>query len=65
MGERPAIVSFDRLYAIYDCPEFVMRRGADVVIPFSKIFASSREEMRCDLFDEHRVIRCEHCGSET
>jgi hypothetical protein len=65
MRERPAIVSLDRLYAIYACPEFVMRRGADVVTPFSKIFASSREEMRCDLFDEHRVIRCKHCGSET
>ncbi len=65
LGERPLGVSLDGLYATFPCSEFFSRRGTMPIKPHTKRESQTREEMRCDVFDEHQVIRCQHCGSET
>lgn len=65
LGERPLAMSFDALYATKDNAEFLIRRGTQPIKPHTKRESAEREEMRCDVFDEHQVIRCPACGSET
>jgi hypothetical protein len=65
LGARPLAMSFDGLYATKDCAEFLMRRGTQPIKPHTKRESPERIDMRCDVFDEHQVIRCPACGSET
>lgn len=65
IGERPLVASLDALYATKPVGEFFIRRGTQPIRPHSKSESATREEMRCDAFDEHQVIRCPTCGSET
>lgn len=65
LGERPLAISGDGLYATKDSAEFLIRRGTQPVKPHTKRESPERVDMRCDVFDEHQVLRCPSCGSET
>jgi hypothetical protein len=64
-GERPLVASLDALYTTKPVAEFFIRRGTHPIRPHSKRESPERIDMRCDLFDEHQVIRCPSCGAET
>jgi hypothetical protein len=65
LGVAPDIVSVDRFSSTRNMNEYCTRRGIYLVAPYKGVRQRpTREDMRCDLFDEHHVPRCPDCGGE-
>ena len=63
VGEPPLAMTGDRAQSIKEVFELNTRVGIASAIPWRKRRgAMTREEVRCDLFDEHGVPRCGYCG---
>jgi hypothetical protein len=64
-GKTPLAVSGDRGFGVKSFYEYNTRRGVGTVVPFREtVSEKERQDMRCDLVDEHGVPRCQHCGGE-
>jgi hypothetical protein len=63
VGEPPLGMTGDRAQSIKEVFELNTRAGIASVIPWRIWNAGmTREDVRCDLYDEHGVPRCRHCG---
>ena len=63
VGEPPLGMTGDRAHSIKEVFELNTRAGIAAVIPWRVWSAGmTRIDVRCELFDEHGVPRCLHCG---
>jgi hypothetical protein len=63
VGEPPLGMTGDRAQSIKEVFELNTRAGIASVIPWRVWSAGmTRVDVRCELFDEHGVPRCQHCG---